>query len=77
MIEKSMYDSWASHIRIFIKGKKNGRMKLDSINNGLLVYPTIEENGQTQCGEKLYEYYWRLSQLINDVHTIRMTMQQV
>ncbi|GJY30038.1 hypothetical protein Tco_0405805 [Tanacetum coccineum] len=48
MIEKSMYDSWASHIRIFIKGKKNGRMKLDSINNGLLVYPTIEENGQTQ-----------------------------
>ncbi|GKA11984.1 copia protein [Tanacetum coccineum] len=28
-------------------------------------------------GETLYEYYWRLSQLINDMHTIRMTMQQV
>ncbi|GKD84792.1 retrovirus-related pol polyprotein from transposon TNT 1-94 [Tanacetum coccineum] len=28
-------------------------------------------------GETLYEYYWRFSHLINDMHTIRMTMQQV
>ncbi|GJV96298.1 retrovirus-related pol polyprotein from transposon TNT 1-94 [Tanacetum coccineum] len=130
-------------------------MMLDSIDNGPLVYPTIEEDGQTQpkkyselteaqqlqddcdvqatniilhdlppdvyalvnhqeaakdiwdkvkllmkgtelsyqereCrlynlfdkfasiqGEILYEYYWRFSQLISDMHTIRMTMQQV
>ncbi|GJV79859.1 hypothetical protein Tco_1515729 [Tanacetum coccineum] len=31
MLEKSMYDSWASRIRLFIKGKKNDRMMLDSI----------------------------------------------
>ncbi|GJS16623.1 hypothetical protein Tco_0411095 [Tanacetum coccineum] len=121
MLEKSMYDSWASRIRLFIKGKKHGRMMLDSIDNGPLVYPTVEENGQTRpkkyseltkaqqlqddCdvqamniilhglppdvlynlfdkfahvpGETLYEYYWRFSQLINDMHTIGMTMQQV
>ncbi|GJR26047.1 hypothetical protein Tco_1102279 [Tanacetum coccineum] len=28
-------------------------------------------------GETLYEYYWRFSQLISDMHTIRMIMQQV
>nr|GEX53308.1 RNA-directed DNA polymerase, eukaryota, reverse transcriptase zinc-binding domain protein [Tanacetum cinerariifolium] len=28
-------------------------------------------------GETLYEYYWRFSQLINDMHTIGMPMQQV
>ncbi|GJY31887.1 retrovirus-related pol polyprotein from transposon TNT 1-94 [Tanacetum coccineum] len=28
-------------------------------------------------GETLYEYYWRFSHLINDMHNIRMTMQQV
>ncbi|GJS89897.1 hypothetical protein Tco_0772533 [Tanacetum coccineum] len=28
-------------------------------------------------GETLYEYYWIFSQLINDMNTIRMTMQQV
>ncbi|GKA52618.1 hypothetical protein Tco_0745933 [Tanacetum coccineum] len=33
-----------------------------------LVYP---------LGETLYEYYWRFSQLINDMHTIGMTIQQV
>ncbi|GJU26414.1 integrase, catalytic region, zinc finger, CCHC-type containing protein [Tanacetum coccineum] len=121
MLEKSMYDSWASRIRLFIKGKKHGRMMLDSIDNGPLVYPTVEENGQTRpkkyselteakqlqddCdvqatniilhslppnllyrlfdkfayvqGETLYEYYWRFSQLINDMHTIGMIMQQV
>ncbi|GJT28901.1 hypothetical protein Tco_0909176 [Tanacetum coccineum] len=27
-------------------------------------------------GETLYEYYWRFSQLINDMHTIGITMQQ-
>ncbi|GJR98856.1 hypothetical protein Tco_0271030 [Tanacetum coccineum] len=46
MLEKSMYDSWGSRICLFIKGKKNGRMMLDSIDNGPLVYPTIEEMGR-------------------------------
>nr|GEX82995.1 hypothetical protein [Tanacetum cinerariifolium] len=48
MLVKSMYDSWASRIRLFIKGKKHGRIMLDSIDNGPLVYPTVEENGQTR-----------------------------
>ncbi|GKA84312.1 hypothetical protein Tco_0805907 [Tanacetum coccineum] len=48
MLEKSMYDSWASRIRLFIQGKKHGRMMLDSIDNGPLVYLTVEENGQTR-----------------------------
>ncbi|GJT74808.1 hypothetical protein Tco_1041533 [Tanacetum coccineum] len=110
MLEKSMYDSWASRIRLFIKEKKHGRMMLDSIDNGLLVYPTVEENGQTRpmkysklteaqqlqddCNvqatniiihglppDVLYnlfnKYYWRFFHLINDMHTIGMTMQQV
>ncbi|GJW61257.1 hypothetical protein Tco_0110592 [Tanacetum coccineum] len=48
MLKKSMYDSWASNIRLFIKGKKHGRMMLDSIDNGPLVFPTVEENRQTR-----------------------------
>nr|GEV90488.1 acyl-CoA N-acyltransferases (NAT) superfamily protein [Tanacetum cinerariifolium] len=144
----------ASRIRLFIKGKKHGRMMLGSIDNGPLVYLTVEENRQTrpkkyfelteaqqlqddcdvkakniilyglppnvyalvnhqeaakdiwdrvkmlmketelsfqECkcrlynlfdkfahvlGETLYEHYWRFSQLINDMYTIGMTMQQ-
>nr|GEX15602.1 retrovirus-related Pol polyprotein from transposon TNT 1-94 [Tanacetum cinerariifolium] len=48
MLVKSMYDSWASRIRLFIKGKKHGRMMLDFIDNGPLLYLTVEENGQTR-----------------------------
>ncbi|GJW15787.1 retrovirus-related pol polyprotein from transposon TNT 1-94 [Tanacetum coccineum] len=48
MLEKSMYDSWVSRIHLFIKGKKNGRIMLDSIHNGPPVYQTFEENRQTR-----------------------------
>ncbi|GJU15857.1 hypothetical protein Tco_1143823 [Tanacetum coccineum] len=64
MLEKSMYDSWASRIRLFIKGKKHGRMMLDSIDNGPLVYPTVEENGQTR--PKKYSELTEAQQLQDD-----------
>nr|GEZ60035.1 hypothetical protein [Tanacetum cinerariifolium] len=48
VLKNSMYYSWASRIRLFIKGKKHDRMILDSIDNGPLVYLTVEENRQTR-----------------------------
>ncbi|GJR04267.1 hypothetical protein Tco_0527251 [Tanacetum coccineum] len=104
--------------------KKNGRMMLESIENGPLVYPIVEEDGlppdvyaivnhcqsakdiwervkllmkgtelsyqERECklhnefdkftsikGETLHEYYLRFAQLINNVHTIGMTMHEV
>ncbi|GJZ81048.1 hypothetical protein Tco_0646042, partial [Tanacetum coccineum] len=75
------------------------RVTLDLIDNGPLVYPTIEEYGQTRlkkyseliAAQKLQDdcdvqasniILYGLppdvfSQLINDMHTIGMTMQQV
>nr|GEX70895.1 hypothetical protein [Tanacetum cinerariifolium] len=64
MLEKSMYDSWACCIRLFIKGKKHGRVMLDSVDNGPLVYPTIEENGQTRL--KKYSELTKAEQLQDD-----------
>ncbi|GJX14180.1 hypothetical protein Tco_0205938 [Tanacetum coccineum] len=96
MLEKSMYDSCASRIRLFIKGKKNGMMMLDSIDEGPLVYPTVVgEDGHT--GPKKYSELTEAQQLqddcdvqatniilhglppdlINDMHNIGITMQQV
>ncbi|GKD47444.1 copia protein [Tanacetum coccineum] len=46
MLDKSMYSSWQSRMLLYIKGKKNDQMMLESIANRPLVYPTIEENGQ-------------------------------
>nr|GEX09164.1 hypothetical protein [Tanacetum cinerariifolium] len=59
-----MYDSWTIRICLFIKGKKHDRMMLDSINNGSLVYPTVEENRQTR--PKNYSNYSESQQLQDD-----------
>ncbi|GKB65538.1 hypothetical protein Tco_0921724 [Tanacetum coccineum] len=45
MLDKTMYNSCQSRMLLYIKGNKKGRMMLESIENGPLVYPTIEENG--------------------------------
>ncbi|GKB35350.1 hypothetical protein Tco_0880292 [Tanacetum coccineum] len=34
MLEKGMYDSWKTWILIYIQGKENGEMLIDSIKNG-------------------------------------------
>ncbi|GJT78747.1 hypothetical protein Tco_1045472 [Tanacetum coccineum] len=127
MLDKAMYNSWERRMLLYIKGKKNGRMMLESIENGPFVYPTVEVDGQirkkkyTELTEQeqlqddcdvqatkivlqgtelsyqerecklynefdkftsvkrgtLHEYYLRFAQLINDMHTTSMTMQQV
>ncbi|GKC71144.1 hypothetical protein Tco_1117027 [Tanacetum coccineum] len=65
MLDKSMYNSWASRIRLFIKGNKNGRMMLDSIDNDSLVYPTVVgEDEQTK--PKKYSELTKAQQLQDD-----------
>ncbi|GKA45430.1 hypothetical protein Tco_0738226 [Tanacetum coccineum] len=64
MLEKSMYDSWASRIRLFIKEKKHGRMMLDLIDDGPLVYLTVKEDGQTR--PKKYSKLTKAQQLQDD-----------
>nr|GEY25147.1 FAR1 DNA binding domain, zinc finger, SWIM-type, MULE transposase domain, FHY3/FAR1 family [Tanacetum cinerariifolium] len=46
MIEKPMYDSGASRIRLFIKGKKHGSIMFDSIDNGPLVFQLLKKIGK-------------------------------
>nr|GEV96055.1 hypothetical protein [Tanacetum cinerariifolium] len=72
MLEKSMYDSWVSRIRLFIKGKKHGRMMLDSIDNGPLVYPSVEENSQTR--PKKYSELNEAQQLQDDCNVQEMNI---
>ncbi|GKE59115.1 hypothetical protein Tco_1498300 [Tanacetum coccineum] len=34
MLEKGMYDSWKTRIKLYIQGKENGEMLIDLIKNG-------------------------------------------
>nr|GEZ34786.1 hypothetical protein [Tanacetum cinerariifolium] len=57
-------DIKASRIRLFIKGKKHGMMMLVSIDNGPLVYPTVEEDRYTRL--KKYSELTKAQQLQDD-----------
>nr|GEW20509.1 integrase, catalytic region, zinc finger, CCHC-type, peptidase aspartic, catalytic [Tanacetum cinerariifolium] len=48
MLEKDMYDSWKSRMELYMMNRQHGRMILESVENGPLLWPTIEENGVTR-----------------------------
>ncbi|GJY57351.1 hypothetical protein Tco_0456466 [Tanacetum coccineum] len=43
-----MYDSWKSIMELYMMNRQHGRMILESVENGPLIWPTIEENGVTR-----------------------------
>ncbi|GJR96327.1 hypothetical protein Tco_0268501 [Tanacetum coccineum] len=48
MLEKYMYDSWKSRMELYMMNRQHGRMILESVENGPLIWPSIEENGVTR-----------------------------
>ncbi|GJZ98339.1 hypothetical protein Tco_0670792 [Tanacetum coccineum] len=48
MLEKDMYNSWKSRMKLYMTNTQHGRMILESVENGPLIWPTIEENGVTR-----------------------------
>ncbi|GKE16546.1 hypothetical protein Tco_1424123 [Tanacetum coccineum] len=55
MLEKSLYDSWKSRMELYIENRENGRMILNSLQNGPLVWPTIVEEDDTTKTKKYEE----------------------
>ncbi|GJV02893.1 hypothetical protein Tco_1336462 [Tanacetum coccineum] len=45
MLDKDLYDSWKSRIELYMQNREHGRMILESVENGPLIWPTVEENG--------------------------------
>nr|GEV26013.1 hypothetical protein [Tanacetum cinerariifolium] len=48
MLDKDLYDSWQSRMEPYMKNRGHGRIILDLVKNGPLIWPTIEENGVTR-----------------------------
>ncbi|GJU54805.1 hypothetical protein Tco_1228519 [Tanacetum coccineum] len=54
MLDKSMYESWKSHMELYIQGKDHERIILNSVENGPLIWSIVEqENGTVR--PKTYE----------------------
>ncbi|GJS96612.1 copia protein [Tanacetum coccineum] len=48
MLEKDMYDSGKCRMELYMINRQHGRMILTYVENGPLIWPTIEENGVTR-----------------------------
>nr|GEX50230.1 retrovirus-related Pol polyprotein from transposon 17.6 [Tanacetum cinerariifolium] len=48
MLEKDMYDSWKSIMELYMLNRQHGRMILESVEHGPLLWPTVEEDGVTR-----------------------------
>nr|GEW42705.1 retrotransposon protein, putative, Ty3-gypsy subclass [Tanacetum cinerariifolium] len=48
MLEKDMYDSWKSKMELYMMNRQHGRMIIESVENGPLIRPSIEENRVTR-----------------------------
>ncbi|GJS83101.1 hypothetical protein Tco_0749642 [Tanacetum coccineum] len=48
MLDKDLYDSWKNRKELYMQNREHGRMILESVENGPLIWPTIEENRVTR-----------------------------
>ncbi|GJZ49379.1 hypothetical protein Tco_0603569 [Tanacetum coccineum] len=48
MLEKDTYNSWKSRMELYMMNRQHGRMILESVENGPLIWPTMEENEVTR-----------------------------
>ncbi|GJV67790.1 hypothetical protein Tco_1483299 [Tanacetum coccineum] len=89
MLDKDLYDSWKIRMELYMQNREHRRMILESVENGPLIWPTVEENGERECKlydafdkfnhikrESLHTYYLRFTQLINDMNIYKMKMEQ-
>ncbi|GKA62040.1 hypothetical protein Tco_0761559, partial [Tanacetum coccineum] len=75
MLDKDLYDSWKSRMELYMQNRERGRMILESVEHGPLIWPTIEENGVTRTKK-----YAKLSptekiQADCDMKAINITLQ--
>nr|GEV09602.1 reverse transcriptase domain-containing protein [Tanacetum cinerariifolium] len=48
MLEKDMYDSWRSIMELYMLNRQHGRMILESVKHGPLLWPSVTDDGETR-----------------------------
>nr|GEU70139.1 hypothetical protein [Tanacetum cinerariifolium] len=48
MLEKDMYELWKSRMELYMMNRQHGRIIIESVEQGPLIWLTIKENGVTR-----------------------------
>ncbi|GKF09208.1 hypothetical protein Tco_0043432 [Tanacetum coccineum] len=76
MLDKDLYDSWKSQMELYMQNREHERMILESVENGPLIWLTVEENGVFQVNTKFlnslspeWSKFVTDVKLVKDLHT--------
>ncbi|GJS57101.1 hypothetical protein Tco_0651885 [Tanacetum coccineum] len=45
MLDKDLYDSWKNRMELYMQNREHGRMILELVEHGPLIWPIVEDNG--------------------------------
>ncbi|GKC64555.1 integrase, catalytic region, zinc finger, CCHC-type containing protein [Tanacetum coccineum] len=58
MLDKDLCDSWKSRMELYMQNREHGRMILESVEHGPLIWPTVEEKyAELSAAEKIQADY--------------------
>nr|GEU75478.1 hypothetical protein [Tanacetum cinerariifolium] len=77
MLEKDMHDSWKSRMELYMMNIQHGRMILESVENGPLIWPSIKENRVTQPKKYSELYATEAIQADCDVKATNIILQRL
>nr|GEU37442.1 integrase, catalytic region, zinc finger, CCHC-type, peptidase aspartic, catalytic [Tanacetum cinerariifolium] len=75
MLEKDIYDSWKSIMKLYMMNRQYGRMIFESVENGPLIWPSIKENRVTRPKNYFELYATEAIQVDYDVKATNIILQ--
>nr|GEW65237.1 integrase, catalytic region, zinc finger, CCHC-type, peptidase aspartic, catalytic [Tanacetum cinerariifolium] len=75
MLDKDLYDSWKSRMKLYMHNIKHRRMILESVEHGPLIWPTIEENRVTRTKKYAELFATEKFQADCDIKAITIILQ--
>ncbi|GJU57041.1 hypothetical protein Tco_1234807 [Tanacetum coccineum] len=70
MLDKDLYDSWQSRMELYMENKEHGRMILESVKHGPLIWSMIEENRLQTDVYALVNHYKNPKDLWERIHLL-------
>ncbi|GJW18737.1 hypothetical protein Tco_0026173 [Tanacetum coccineum] len=75
MLDKPQYESWKSHMELYIQGKDHGRIIRNSVKNGPLIWPTVEQEDDTVRLKIMKNYPTKKSFKLIVISRVKLLMQ--
>nr|GEZ36730.1 hypothetical protein [Tanacetum cinerariifolium] len=75
MLDKDLYDSWKIRMELYMQNREHERMIIESVENGPLIWPIVEENGVPRTKKYVESYAAEKNQANYDMKATNIILQ--